>query len=239
MMDRSLACADPFLDMLIDLRAKHDLPPNIAAKMTADKPTLMEMAKKKLAVDAVDPKRTATCQQVVKTMPADKVESMVADMQACLAKEGCGGFVSCMRPLQDKRFAEKKAELSQKVAACTKIKTKIAECVGPFTEVVVSVQGEMDFPKGTADVIKKDRATLVAQTRELLAAKVTADKIEPSCLAEMLQTPPELMKTAEELMKTSSECVEKADCAEFAACMKPVQKRQVELAQKQLATAGE
>ncbi len=236
--DRSLACADPFLDMSIDLRAKHDLPPGVAAKVAADRPAIMALAKKELAVDTVEPKRTADCQTAIKHRPDDKVDKMVAGLQGCLAKEGCGEWVRCMRPLLAQRFADKKAKLQQRVAACVKVKTKVGECIEPFTEMIVDIQAEIDFPKGKAAEIKKDRQSFVAQVKQRLAPRLAPDKAELGCLIEVLKTPPELKKTAAELLKAAEECHQIADCAGFTACMKPIQKRQFDMAQKRAAAAG-
>ncbi len=94
------SCTDQFIPALVDLRAKLDNPPGIAAKVKADRSAVITEAKKEWANDSKDAAIAQTCTKLVATPDKD----MVATAQGCLAKSACDAFVSCIMPVIEKHL---------------------------------------------------------------------------------------------------------------------------------------
>jgi hypothetical protein len=94
------ACTDAFIPVLVDLRAKHDNPPGIAAKVKADRAAVIAQAKAEWANDSKDAAIDQTCTK----LSGD--HDMVAAAQLCLAKTECGAFVGCISPIIEKHISK-------------------------------------------------------------------------------------------------------------------------------------
>ncbi|MEJ7601937.1 MAG: hypothetical protein WKG01_28840 [Kofleriaceae bacterium] len=101
MLTRNRTCTDDYLPALVDLRAKHDNPAGIAARVTTDRAGVIAEARTEWQTDSTDEAIAAVCTKAApSTDPAD-----VEPARACLAEATCGAYVACSMPLFEKRFA--------------------------------------------------------------------------------------------------------------------------------------
>jgi hypothetical protein len=94
------SCTDQFIPALVDLRAKHDVPAGMAAKVKADRAGVIAEAKKEWTNDSKD----AAIEQTCKKLETEK--ELVAPAQACLAKAACDAFVTCIMPVIEKHLTK-------------------------------------------------------------------------------------------------------------------------------------
>ncbi len=104
-------CAGEFIDMNLDLRAKH-LPP--FAEKIANPGARAEIRKEGIAeaiadgTGPVEPRRER-CKQYVEHGPQVR-RGEVAEAEACFQKASCVEKVACLRPSQEERYAKRAKE---------------------------------------------------------------------------------------------------------------------------------
>ena len=100
-MQRARECTNDYVPVLVDMRAKHDTPPGIAAAVAQDRDAVIEQAKQEWAVDSQDPNIEATCDRMAPQLndPSDQ-----ATANDCLGKNECVGFSTCVMPLFEKHI---------------------------------------------------------------------------------------------------------------------------------------
>jgi hypothetical protein len=101
-MTRSRECTSNFIPALVDLRARHDMPPGIAAKVKENRDAVIAEAMKEWETDSKDENITAMCDR----MGDDETAKQHADeANGCLAKTACPDFVGCAMPIHEAHFA--------------------------------------------------------------------------------------------------------------------------------------
>lgn len=102
---RNRTCTDQYIPALVDLRAKYDQPPGIAAEVAANRADVIALAKTEWATDSTPEAIDATCTKITANLtPAD--EASFGGVQACLANQDCAAYTTCVMPYFEKRFAK-------------------------------------------------------------------------------------------------------------------------------------
>jgi hypothetical protein len=100
-MTRSRECTSDFIPALVDLRARHDMPPGVAAKVKENRDAVIAEAMKEWETDSKDENIKAMCDR----MGDDETAKQHADdANACLAKTACPDFVGCAMPIHEAHF---------------------------------------------------------------------------------------------------------------------------------------
>ncbi|MBI4701675.1 MAG: hypothetical protein HY744_11045 [Deltaproteobacteria bacterium] len=232
-LDKQAACADDWINKVLDIRVEAGWP------APADRAALVEQGKKEMAELSAPDKREERCKKILEEMPAQEKDADVAGASACLAKADCKEFVACFAPIAGhsivaKVEADKKADAerqAQATAACTSMMDKAVSCKDPFVEMLVDLRAELDFPKGIAKRAKSfEKPKLLADAKKELATDFADPKRTETCGAMA-------KKIAQADIDAVKACVAKADCKEFAACLKPTQKKMFEAQQAEAAKA--
>jgi len=93
---RERDCSDEYLAALVALRVEVDTPPGIAAEDARDgRDALIAKARVEWEHDSQPAERTRICAPLDAQVPADRVESLTAAGEECLAKTDCAGFAAC------------------------------------------------------------------------------------------------------------------------------------------------
>lgn len=100
-MQRARECTNDYIPQLVDLRAKHDMPPGIAAEVAKDRDAVIAQAKTEWATDSQDPNIEANCDRMAGEL-TDPQEQAAAN--ECLGKQECVGFSTCVMPLFEKHM---------------------------------------------------------------------------------------------------------------------------------------
>jgi len=100
-MQRARECTNDYIPILVDTRAKHDVPPGIAAAVQQDRDGVIAQAKQEWATDSQDPNIEAMCDRMAAELndPSDQ-----ATANDCLGKQECVGFSTCVMPLFEKHM---------------------------------------------------------------------------------------------------------------------------------------
>ena len=100
-MQRARECTNDYIPILVDTRAKHDMPPGIAEAVKTDRDGVIAQAKQEWATDSQDPNIAAMCDQMAPQMndPSDQ-----ATANDCIGKQECVGFSTCVMPLFEKHM---------------------------------------------------------------------------------------------------------------------------------------
>ncbi len=100
-MQRARECTNDYIPILVDTRAKHDMPPGIAEAVKNDRDGVIAQAKQEWATDSQDPNIEAMCDRMAGEMndPSDQ-----ATANDCLGKQECVGFSTCVMPLFEKHM---------------------------------------------------------------------------------------------------------------------------------------
>jgi hypothetical protein len=100
LMTRSRTCTAAFIPALVDARAAANVPPGIAAQVTADRDGVIAQAKQEWQQDSTDAAIDASCTQTP-TLDADRQTAL-----GCLAQADCSAFVSCAVPVFATQFSK-------------------------------------------------------------------------------------------------------------------------------------
>lgn len=103
MFTRARECTSDFIPALVDARARHDVPPGIAAKVQENRDAVIADAMKEWETDSTDEAIAAMCEKISGD-PAAGADS--AEIEGCTAKSACPDFVACIIPVQEKHFAK-------------------------------------------------------------------------------------------------------------------------------------
>lgn len=100
-MQRARECTNDYIPVLVDTRAKHDVPPGIAEAVKNDRDAVIAEAKQEWATDSQDPNIEAMCDHMAAELndPSDQ-----AAANDCLGKQECVGFSTCVMPLFEKHM---------------------------------------------------------------------------------------------------------------------------------------
>jgi hypothetical protein len=100
---RARECSSDFIPALVDARARHDVPPGIAAKVKENRDAVIAEGMKEWEADSTDESIGATCDKISgdPSMGSDS-----AEFEGCLAKTSCPEFVACAIPVQEKHFSK-------------------------------------------------------------------------------------------------------------------------------------
>ncbi|HSK00612.1 MAG TPA: hypothetical protein VK932_05200 [Kofleriaceae bacterium] len=102
---RNRTCTAQYIPALVDLRAKYDQPPGIAAEVAADRANVIAQANEEWAVDSTPEAIDATCTKIAASLsPGDQAD--LGGVQACLAIGDCAAYTACVMPYFEKRFAK-------------------------------------------------------------------------------------------------------------------------------------
>ena len=114
--EEALACKDPFIDAMIEMRARHQPPIAEAIKTPAGKQQTRETGLKELAADGGGPaaERRSKCEAVAGHMQMSRAD--MDALTACYTKADCAAKVACMIPILERgMFADAaKAEPNKK-----------------------------------------------------------------------------------------------------------------------------
>jgi hypothetical protein len=91
-MQRNRTCTAEFLPALVDMRARKDMPPGIAAAVAKDRAGVIAHAKDEWAADSTDEAFARQCQMLTEHATPENA----AAGQACMAKDTCGDYVPCI-----------------------------------------------------------------------------------------------------------------------------------------------
>lgn len=102
-MQRARECTNDYIPVLVDMRAKHDAPPGIAAAVAQDRDAVIAEAKQEWATDSQDPNIEANCDRMAPQLndPSDQARA-----NDCLGKGECVGFSTCVMPLFEKHISK-------------------------------------------------------------------------------------------------------------------------------------
>jgi hypothetical protein len=100
-MQRARECTNDYIPQLVDLRAKHDMPPGIAAEVAKDRDAVIAQAKQEWATDSQDPNIEANCDRLAPDLTDPSEQASAND---CLGKQECVGFSTCVMPLFEKHM---------------------------------------------------------------------------------------------------------------------------------------
>ena len=102
-MQRARECTNDYIPVLVDMRAKHDQPPGIAAAVAQNRDAVIAEAKQEWAIDSQDPNIEANCDRMAPQLndPSDQ-----ASANDCLGKQECVGFSTCVMPLFEKHISK-------------------------------------------------------------------------------------------------------------------------------------
>jgi hypothetical protein len=107
LMQRQRACSATFIPALVDARVKVDNPPGIAARDNeSGRVALVQEAFTEWASDSKDEAIDKLCDAMAQSISPTKDTELRTSVSACLAKEGCGGFVACATPINLVRWME-------------------------------------------------------------------------------------------------------------------------------------
>lgn len=102
---RNRTCTAQYIPALVDLRAKYDQPPGIAAEVAADRAKVITQANEEWAVDSTPQAIDATCTKIAAGLaPGDQAD--FGGVQSCLAIADCTAYTTCVMPYFEKRFAK-------------------------------------------------------------------------------------------------------------------------------------
>ena len=102
LLTRNRTCTDDYLPALVDLRARHDRPAGIAAKVSADREGVIAEARTEWQTDSTDEAIAAVCAKAA----ASEDPASAEPARACLAEQSCGAYVACSMSLFEKRFTK-------------------------------------------------------------------------------------------------------------------------------------
>jgi len=99
---KNRTCTDTYLPALVDVRAKYDQPAGIADEVKADRAAVIAHAMQEWAGDSTDEAIAGTCAKITSSDvdPADQESA-----RACLAKDPCSAYTTCIMPYFEKRFS--------------------------------------------------------------------------------------------------------------------------------------
>jgi hypothetical protein len=102
---RNRACTDDFIPALVDVRAKLDKPPGMAASVRSDRDAVIAEAKREWAEDSKDEAIARNCRQITANMSeADREDG--ATSRGCLVQHSCDAYVACIRPVFEKHLGK-------------------------------------------------------------------------------------------------------------------------------------
>ena len=102
---KNRTCTDTYIPALVDLRAKHDVPPGITAEVKANRDGIIAQAKTEWATDSTDPAIAATCEKVTAHLD-DATRADAESAKSCLAMADCAAYTACIMPFFEKRFTK-------------------------------------------------------------------------------------------------------------------------------------
>jgi hypothetical protein len=106
-MQRQRACGETFIPALVDARVKADNPPGLAAHDNEiGRAALVREAFTEWANDSKDEAIDKLCDAMAQSISLAKDTELRSSVSACLAQEGCDGFVACAVPLNLIRWRE-------------------------------------------------------------------------------------------------------------------------------------
>lgn len=102
---RARTCTDQYIAALVDLRIELDKPAGITASAQSEgRDAIIGYAMAEWAEDSQPAAITATCGQVLASIPADQLEGLRAEGERCLAMTDCGEFATCAMVTQRARM---------------------------------------------------------------------------------------------------------------------------------------
>lgn len=102
---RNRTCTAQYIPALVDLRAKYDQPPGIAAEVAANRAAVIAEANEEWAVDSTSEAIDATCTKITANLtPGDQAD--FGGVGDCLAMADCAAYTACVMPYFEKRFAK-------------------------------------------------------------------------------------------------------------------------------------
>ncbi len=102
---RNRTCTAQYIPALVDLRAKYDQPPGIAAEVAAGRASVISQANAEWAVDSTPEAIDATCTKIAGSLPPGG-QADFDGVQSCLAIGDCAAYTACVMPYFEKRFAK-------------------------------------------------------------------------------------------------------------------------------------
>ncbi len=93
--DRERACVDDYLDRLLDVRVEYDMPPGIGADLERDGREAMIAGMRADWERDMAPDNTDRLCRAVVEVPAERVESLLAEGEHCMAQPDCATFAHC------------------------------------------------------------------------------------------------------------------------------------------------
>ena len=103
-MTKNRECTTEFIPALVDVRAKYNNPEGIADAVKKDRNAVISQATMEWSTDSKDDAIVRTCEKMEAEAPATDAEAATA--KECLAKADCAGYVACIMPQFEKRFAK-------------------------------------------------------------------------------------------------------------------------------------
>ena len=103
-MTKGRECTNEFIPALVDARAKYNNPEGIAEAVKKDRAAVVSQAMTEWSMDSKDDAIARNCDKMAAEAPATDAEAATA--KECLAKPDCAGFVACVTPQMEKRFAK-------------------------------------------------------------------------------------------------------------------------------------
>lgn len=93
---RERECSSEYLAAVVALRVELDMPPGIAAEDARDgRDTVIARARVEWERDSQPAERTRICSALDAQVPAERVDSLIAEGEACQAQADCAGFAAC------------------------------------------------------------------------------------------------------------------------------------------------
>lgn len=103
-LTRNAQCTDQYIPALVDLRAKYDNPPGVAAEVAANRDGVIAQARAEFVVDSQPQAIDTMCNKIVGNPQYTQAEADAA--QACLAIADCTAYTACILVQFENRFAQ-------------------------------------------------------------------------------------------------------------------------------------
>jgi len=100
LLARLRTCSEQYVPALVDLRARVDVPPGIAAQVATDRNAVIAQAVRQWRSDSTDAAIAASCERLAELPTPQEVDRV----GACFAQHDCEPFVSCMTPIFEARM---------------------------------------------------------------------------------------------------------------------------------------
>jgi hypothetical protein len=100
---RNRTCTADYIPMMVELRAKYDRPPGLAAELAADRARVIAMAMEEWTAANSDPVIAYACAKIASAPDPDL---RLDAAPGCLDRTDCARYIACIRTYFEKHIAK-------------------------------------------------------------------------------------------------------------------------------------